>query len=269
MMRISACLLALALSLSANAGDVDPGPLLGQLESDDFEAREDATRVLSMFPAEYAAIFLGMTQKVPLESAVRLRKIAKTIFMNEVITRDERYMRLYTETGIIYEHFSMFYMFDTDDDRMRYGDGGSGYYGRYDYLDHCDNPPWWRIVTMVAPESAATGTIRELDVITHVDGMPITRFICPSPEGEDSGGFVYGREYKLSIRRYKDVKAIRERGSRISGKDKFEEIEVVIKPEFAVRYDNMEKAERLCSREWVKFVLENLRPQTDQDPKPK
>ena len=79
-----------------------PKDLLEQLDSDDFETRDSATKKLSEFEAEYAKIALELSKTSELEAEWRLIVIAKDIFMRKVVRTNDLWLELHGELGILY-----------------------------------------------------------------------------------------------------------------------------------------------------------------------
>jgi hypothetical protein len=186
-----ALILMPAISMAASTID-KMDKTIALLGDDSFDVREMATEELSRLPGGCAKSLWILCKHYgdigELEIAGRLYRVVKNIFEKDILTKDVRYLKLYAWSGLYVttclERFS-------DDERT-------------------DDIPrvWW--VSNVANESPCDGKVNRCDIIEKVNDLPITYFL----EQNESryGAFKAGEEYRLTVRKVKDVDKLDARG---------------------------------------------------------
>lgn len=209
--------------------------LLEQLDNEDYDVREMATLRLSTFPAEYARRFIKLSYTSDAEVRHRLQMIAKEIFYNNVMTKDDRYKRVFGSIGFDYIDFA-----------FNEGPADTTVYGAF--------------VKNVYLQECADGILQECDLICEIDGISVAHF--RRQHDVQYGLVIPGQEYVLSIRRYADITAIRERGGP-TGDDKYEIKKVKIiagkKKQDQVNKDAWEQLQKLSNEQWEAFCIETRR----------
>lgn len=169
------------------------------LDSDDFDVREAATEELGAYPEEYATKFLEMARetKVP-ELAYRFALASRLVFQKTIMLRDPRWLKLY---GTLEAEGDIRWAYVPNQPENEY----QGY-------NVCGI---W--VNFVVSGGASEGKIETCDVIVGVNGKPDVNPLVIEA----------GKEYELTIHRFKDVEKARAEGPYCNGCE-FKEIKVKV-----------------------------------------
>lgn len=225
----------------------DLDKLLVQMDDEDFDVREEAMDALIWsFPEHYAMKFYTMSKdaSLSLEVRTRLKIVAKRIVLERKVPQTEQYRRLFCLVGFSYTVQWSEY----DEYERAEGDEYVQYYP-------VDSSKVIGIkIDLVWPLQWADGLLKEWDVITHADGEPIEKFL--DHPLVNWGLFMAGREYVLTVRRYKNIEEIKARGAILPSKDKeYETLKIKAKVEWKDAYRvNQDKVEQIKKNAWVNFV---------------
>ena len=176
--------------------------LVERLGHEEFEVREDASGALvDDFPGDNVEKYLDLAEryKSRLEVSMRLRRAAKELFLRKVLPARAEYRRIMGVIGFSYStQYNGYTVYKEGVPRE------NKYYPNYK-----SKPMGIRVdsVWMCGP---ADGKLRKWDVIVRVDGKSYKDFI--SPALAKHGPVEAGREYELTIRRYKEIEKIEKRG---------------------------------------------------------
>lgn len=244
-------LIVLALfSSSFIYAEIDLEPVLKSLNSPDYEERERASKVLEAMPGEWAGRLYRMSrQETRLEVSARLALAARRVFMEKVLTQDERFLRLFGIMGFGVETQWSEYYIDKDTH-----DGTDE--DPYRWYPTSESVAVGERVKYVWPDDRLDDKLLRWDVIVEVDGKSWEEFF-KHPLAEQYGTTKPNREYELTVRRYRNRDEIARRGEIIQT-DEYDLVKVKIwstsKNSFEV---DSEAVQKLQEQAWAAFLLES------------
>lgn len=136
--------------------------LIQKLESSDFDVREETTKTLSNYPAEYASMFLRLRKSAPPETRARLFKAASEIFLKKIVTTYTDWLYMHGHCGFTWANISD----DTIRKQGRLIQPDEEYFMLLIY---------YAVVESTYEDSGAEKELKEGDVIYEIDGKPLEK----------------------------------------------------------------------------------------------
>ncbi len=158
-----------------------------KLSDPDFDLREEATEKLGACPSGYERVFLKLSDAVKSDPEIKTRLVeaARRVFQRSIGAKDERWLRFHADLGMAYQmHYT--YEFDPNSSRPREAMGLA--------------------VSAVDNDGPSGSAVQTWDLITEIDGKDIRR-------NDIDQQLRAGQEHELTLRRYKAIDAIKERGA--------------------------------------------------------
>jgi hypothetical protein len=234
-------LLVLAVVCAASPCSEDIDVVVARLADQDFDKREVATSELGKYPACYARIFMKLAEaysRTDMEVDWRLRKAVRLIYESKLLPLDPRFRRMLAQEPFVYR-----------------AEADIWHKGEPDPSGAGPHNPGGTLGFAVDSVCEGCTTLKPLDFITHIDGTPASKAY-----EDDYGAFEAGKTHDITARRFKDPKAIGERGYYLDT-DEFDVVVVKVtidRAEFLPvdKESSMEKLRNLGWKEWVEAYRE-------------
>lgn len=198
--------LLLCLVLAGSAWGTETDDIIARFDDEDFDVREAATAALSHYSLEWAKTFLARAAKEETpEIAYRLRLAAKQIYFNESISKSREWLTLHGCLPFGGDPTNLYNIEDRD--------ASQGGPNRVTTYVDCGYLVLWI-------DDSAKDQIKSRDlVMTCTEGLSWGDIKVEA-----------GKEYQLSLRRYKDPESVGKDASYIdNGNKDFDTKEVTVK----------------------------------------
>lgn len=182
-MRIILAFLALVAAQALAVEEATISELIKQLDADEFDTREEATRRLGSLPAEYCnKLLVESYLKASPEANYRLHVAAKAIFLSKIVVKEEEWLKKHGMLGYMYEPYTEYGL-----RRMN---------RRREELAEMDesgaNGPQVSWIQVTQPDTDAENKLKQHDIVLSIDGKPPQRCM---------GVIAPEREYTLVVMR--------------------------------------------------------------------
>lgn len=200
--------------------------LVVQLGNDDFEIREKATAKLSDYPEEFVKKFLDMAQKEnDPEIRYRLHVVAKHVFIRKVVSQSDDWLFLHGTLGIEITRQNICKIEIDPNTNVRQWVN----YETVFIIDFCK-------------DEIVGDNIKQWDRIMSIEDVTLDQ-IKVKP----------GKEYKITLRRYKNVEKIQNAQMDLEDKE-YEEKEVKIKAvEKEAKFVDPADEFRISETQWLAY----------------